>query len=64
MKKFYPIQNLDSRYQVVHINPKIIQRYEKNGGAIIEARLFVILISQRQIKMISTGDKLTTVEIN
>ena len=63
MKNKYPIQVIDLRFQVDHINPKKIQLFEENRGATNNARLFVISIRHREIKMISDGNKFSEVNI-
>ena len=63
MKTKYPIQAIDLRLQVRHINPKKIQLFEEYKGATNNARLFMILILHREIKMIFDGNKITEVDI-
>ena len=63
MKTYYPTQMLDLRFQVDHIAPKKIrhfEEYDKNPG---NTTLYVILIKPREIKMISDGIKIISVEI-
>ena len=50
MKINYPIQVIDLRFQVDQINPKKIQLFEKDRGAIDEARLFMIKIDIEKSK--------------
>ena len=52
MKNKYPIQLIDLRFQVDHINPKKKGLFEEYRGATNKARLFVILIKHRENKMI------------
>ena len=61
MKNEYPIQVIDSRFQVDHNNPKKIQPLEEYGGATNNARLFMTLIRHGEINMISRGNKITEV---
>ena len=63
MKNFYPLQVIDLSYQVDHSTPKIIQQFEDNRGANKEIRLFVLLMSQTEIKMLSDGNNLTSGEV-
>ena len=55
MKNNYPIQLFDLRFQVDHINSKKKRLFGENRGAINNARLFLIKIRHRGIKMISDG---------
>ena len=55
MKKFFPIQIIDLRYQVDHITTKKIKLFEEHRAALNDEELIVILIKHRQIKMISDG---------
>ena len=57
MKNKYPIQIIDLRFQVDHINPKKIGLFEEYRGATNNARLFMILVRHREIKMITDGKK-------
>ena len=59
MKNKYPIPNVDLRFQVDHINPKKIQLFQEHRDAINIARLFMILLRQRQFKTISDDKKIT-----
>ena len=59
MKNKNPIQVIDLRFQVHHINPKIIQLIENYRSATNKASLFMIIIRHREIKMISDGIKIT-----
>ena len=65
MKNKVPIQVLDLRHQVDHITPKKIQLSEEfnTDAANVKARLFVILIRQRQIGTISDGRKFREVKV-
>ena len=59
MKNKYPVQVIDSRHQVDHITPKKFQLFEEfnTDRPKVNATLFVILVTHRQIEMISDGDK-------
>ena len=50
MKNKYPIHLIDLRFQVDHINPKKKGLFEEYRSATNNARLFVILIRQREKK--------------
>ena len=58
MKTNFPIQVIDLRFRVDHINPKKIQLLEENRGATINVRLFIMLTRHREIKMVSDGIKI------
>ena len=63
LKNKYPIQVIDLRFQVDHITPKENQLFQdfNTDAANVSAKLFVILIRQIQIEIISDGNK--TIEI-
>ena len=63
MKNNYPMQVIDLRFQVDHINPKKIQLLQEYRSATNNARLFMILIRHRQIKLISDMNKITEVTL-
>ena len=63
MQEFYPIRVIDLRFLVDHNTPKRIKLFEENRAAAENARLFVIFIKHRQIKMISHGFKNSQVEV-
>ena len=63
VKNTYPIQVIDLRFQVDHINPKKIQLFEEYRANPNNARLFLILIRHREIKMISDGNKITEIQV-
>ena len=54
MKKFYPIQVIDLRIQIDHVNPKKMQLFEEYRGepdnAQTDVRLINILIRGRELK--------------
>ena len=58
MKNKYPIQVIDLRCHVDYINARKIQFFEEFRGATNSARLFMILVRHRNMKMISDGKKL------
>ena len=63
VKNSYPIQVIDLRFQVDHINPKKIQLFEEYRNDPANARLFLILIRHREIKMVSDGNKITEIKV-
>ena len=63
MKNKYPVQVIDSRFQVDHINPKKNQLFQEYRCATSNARLFMIIIGHREIELISNGIKITEVTI-
>ena len=63
MKTKYPIQVIDLKIQVDHPIPKKIQLFEEHRAAPANAKLFIILIRQREIELISDGNKLIEVKV-
>ena len=63
MKKYYPIQIIDPRFQVDHISPKKIRLFEEYDDNLTNTILDDILIKHREIKMISDGNKIISVEV-
>ena len=63
MKDYYPIQIIDLRFQVDHISPKKIRLFEEYDPNPTNTNLYVILIKHREIKMISDGNKIISVEV-
>ena len=63
MKKYYPIQIIDLRFQVDHISLKKIRLFEEYENNPANTNLYVILIKHREIKMISDGSKIIGVEV-
>ena len=63
MKNYYPIQIIDLRFQVDHVSPEKIRLFEEYDPNPVITNLYVILIKQREIKMISDGDKIISVEV-
>ena len=63
MKDYYPIQTIDLRFQVDHISPKKTRLFEEYNLNPANTNLYVILIKHREIKMISDGNKIISVEI-
>ena len=58
MKKYYPIEVIDLRFEFDHIARKKIQLIEEYRNNPINARLFAIFIRHRNIKMTSDADKI------
>ena len=63
LKNIYPIQVIDLSFQVDHINPKKIQLFEEYRNDPANARLLLILIRHREIKMVSDGNKITEIKV-
>ena len=63
MKNNYPFQIIDLSFQVDHINLKEMGFFEEYGSATKNAKMFIILIRHREIKMISEGNKITEVTV-
>ena len=63
MKNFCPIQVIDLRFQVDHITPKKVQLFEEFSEDPDNERIFIILIRQIQIEMISYGEKIIEVKV-
>ena len=61
MKNKYPVEVIDSRFQVDHINPKKIQLFQEYRCATNNARLFMIIIGHRETELISIGNRITEV---
>ena len=61
MKTKYPIEILDLRHQLDHIKPKKNHLFQEYGADPNNARLFLILIREREIELISNGNKLIEV---
>ena len=63
MKTFYPIQVIDLGFQIDYITPKKIRLFEEYENAPENTKLYVILIKQREINMVSDGNKITGIEL-
>ena len=63
MKKYYPIQIIDLRFQVDHMSPKKIRLLEEYDDNPTNTNLYVILIKHREIEMISDGKNVISVEV-
>ena len=63
MKDYFPIQIIDLRFQVDHISPKKIRLFEEYDPNPTNTVLYVILIKHREIKVISDGNKIISIEV-
>ena len=63
MKTFYPIQVIDLRFQIDYITPKKIRLSEEYEDTPENTNLYVIIIKQREINMVSDGNKITGIEL-
>ena len=63
LKTYYPIQIIDLSFQVDHISPKNIRLFEGYDNNPVNTVLYIILIKHREIKMISDGNKIISVEV-
>ena len=63
MKDYYLIQIIDLRFQVDHISPKKTRLFEEYDDNPTNTNLYIILIKHREIKMISDGKKIISVEV-
>ena len=63
MKRKYPIEIIDFRNQLYHITLKKIQLFQEYGSDPDNARLLVKLRRQREIVLISDGNKLIEVKV-
>ena len=63
MKTYYPIQIIDLRFQVDHLSPKKIRFFEEIDDNPTNTILYIILLKEREIKMISDGNKIISVEV-
>ena len=63
MKTYYPIQITDLRFEVDHISPKKIRRFGEYDGNPTNTILYIIVIKHREIKTISDGNKIISVEV-
>ena len=63
MKKYYPFQLIDLQFQVDQISPKKIRLFEEYDDDAVNTNIYIILIKHRQVKMISDGSKIISVEV-
>ena len=63
MKTKYSIEVIDLRHQSDHITHKKFQRFLEYGGDPENATFFLILLRQREIALISDGNKLIEVKV-
>ena len=64
MKTKHPIEIIDLRHQFDHIIPKNIQIFHEYGTDPDKFRLYVIIIRQREIELISVGNKKIEVKVS
>ena len=62
MKAKYPIRIIDLRHQLDQITSRNIQLFQEYGTDPDNARMFLIMISRREIELISNGNELLEVE--
>ena len=60
---FFSFHVIDLRHQVDQLTPKEIQLFEENRNDTGNARIFFTLIRQKQIEMISDGNKTTEFKV-
>ena len=57
IKIFYPLQLIDSRFQVDHKKRIKNELFDEHTGKFDNARLFIILIRHRETKKVSDGSE-------
>ena len=62
-KTYYPIQIFDLRFQVDHTSPKKIRPFEDFDETPVNTCVYIILMKFREIKLISDGTKIISVEV-
>ena len=62
MKTFYLIQVTGQRFQINFITPKKVGLFEEYENAPANTKLYVILIKQKETKMVSDGYEVTGIE--
>ena len=62
MKTYYPIQIIDSRFQVDYVTPKEIKPFEEYDENPFITKLYVIIIKHREIKKVSDGNNISGIE--
>ena len=62
-KILYPVQVSRPKFQVHHIDPKLIQLHKVYGGATNNGRWFLIIITHREIKTTADWEKVTEVSV-
>ena len=63
VKTFYPIQVIDLRFQIDYVPRKKIRLFEEYENAPKNTNLYVILIKDREINLVSDGNKTTGIEL-
>ena len=62
LKDYSPIELLNLRFQVHHISPKKIRFSEEYDENPVKTNLYQMLVKHREIKVISDGIKIVSVE--
>ena len=62
-KEYYPFQINNLQFQVDHISPREIRLFEEYDNNPANTNLYIILLKHREIKMISPGNKIISVEV-
>ena len=63
MKTFYHIQVIDLRFQTDYKTPKKIRHFGENETSPEHTNLYVVLIKDKEIKMVSDGNIITGIEL-
>ena len=63
MKKFYPIQVIEPRFQIYHVNPRKIQMFGENRANMNDVGRFAMLVRRRVVKLVSDGNKITKAKV-
>ena len=63
MKTNYPFQIIDLRLQVDHLSPQKRRRFGEYDDNPTNTFLYIIVIKHREIKLISDGNKIISVEV-
>ena len=63
LKTYYPFQVIDLRFQIDYLTPKRTRLFEEYETAPEHTNLHFILIKHKEIKVVSKGNKTTTIEL-
>ena len=63
MKTYYPIESIDLRFQVDRITPKKTRFFEEYDDNPVTTNLYVIMVKNRKIEMLSDGLKIISIEV-
>ena len=63
IKTKYPFKKIDLGHQLDHIKPKKTQLFQEYGANLDNANFFLLVIRQREIELISDGNKLIEVKV-